>query len=181
MTIYAIFEVNANDGWDESDDDVLVGYVESEEAAIRHCDDISEQQKIYDENKAKYYAWREKEKKWNQENEHKFVNVERITSYVTKHQVLAQKIHNFNCSPPDLTKVPEDRRDRVMAAFINKKTPLERELADLSAKINNCLNIDVAKSINDELLNEKNKVLGEMPPYPGFVYKCRYELIEKLD
>jgi hypothetical protein len=180
MTIYAIFEVHENEGWDESDVDVLVGYVESVEAANRLCD-TTKQQQIHDEQEAKYDAWREKEQKWIAENKHKFVNVDQINSYVTRHQALAQRIHNFNCSPPNLSKVPEDRRDRVMAGFINKRAPLERELADLAAKIGNCLNIEAAKSINDALLKDKENVLGERPPYPDFVYKRHYEAIEKLD
>lgn len=180
MTIYAIFEEHENEGWDDSTVDMLVGYVESEEAAIRLCD-TSVQCKVHDEQEAVYEAWREKERKWNEENKHKFVNVDQIQKYVESHQRISQRLHNFNCSPPNLTKVPVERRDRVMAGFINKRAPLERELADLSAKIKNCLDIEAAKSINDALLKDKSAALGEMPPYPAFVYKRHYELIEKLD
>lgn len=180
MPIYAIFEVHENDGWDESDVDVLAGYVESEEAAIRLCD-TSLQQKIHDEQEAVHDAWREKEHAWNDTNKHKFVNVDQIQKYVESHQRISQRLHNFNCSPPNLSKIPVERRDIVMAGFINKRAPLERELANLSEKIKNCLNIEVAKTINDALLKEKAAALGEMPPYPAFVYKRHYELIEKLD
>lgn len=180
MPIYAIFEVHEHDGWDGSDVDSLIGYVESEEAAIRLCD-TSEQQKIVNEQEFKYNDWREKERKWNDDNKHKFVNVDKIKEYIEKHQRLSQRLHNFNCSPPNLTKVPVECRDRVMARFINKKAPLEKELADLSEKIRNSLDINVAMANDDALIKEREATIGERPEYPDFVYKRYYELVQKLD
>lgn len=180
MPIYAIFEVHENESWDDSNVDVLAGYVESEEAAIRLCD-TSEQSRIHHEQETVYEAWRDKQRAWIETNKHRYINVDQIHKYVESHQRISQRLHNFNCSPPNLSKIPVERRDIVMAGFINKRAPLERELANLSEKIKNCLNIDVATAINAALEKEKAAALGEMPPYPAFVYKRHYELIEKLD
>ena len=180
MTIYAIFEVHENEGWNDSDVDVLIGYAESEEAAIRLCN-TENQQKIHDEQETKYNAWREKERVWNDANKHRFINVDQIKLYVEKHHRISQKLHNFNCSPPNLSKIPSDRHELIMARFNARKVPLQNELEFLSNKIKVSLNADVAQAINEALKKEREAEVGPQPEYPNFVYKRHYEAIEKLD
>ena len=179
MPIYAIFEVK-QEGYDDTDVDILIGYVESEEAAIRICDN-SEQEKIYKEKWAKYLEYCKVGKEWDDANKHKFVNVNQIKMYIESHQRVAQRLHNFNCSPPNISKIPEDRREKVMAAFINKRAPFEKKLADLSEKIKNCLDLEKATAINEALKKERADAVGEEQEYPDTVYKRRYELAQKLD
>lgn len=174
MTIHVIFLSNSY----EDGPDTIVGYVDSNEAAEKFCDQGGHRKRYENESKL-FSEYHKRRDKWMAENKHRFVDVNMIGMYIEKKDRLEKKLESMLLS--DLSRIPVDRHALVIQNYNSKKQPLLKELEDVVQKIKHSLNNKEAEKINSDLLAEMESVIGKEVTMPSLLNNYYYEPVEKIE
>jgi hypothetical protein len=174
--IFVILEVVEQETQEGSfTEEVPIGYAVGEEEAKRACN-TDRLKALYQKNQDKYNEWINKRNEWRQNNGHRYIDPFQAKSREAKYFSLKRKLDAL--TPPDLTNVPEGRRDRVMSDYNDKRFRLTQELSEIEKK--GKLSLAEVQYHNDSLDREMNAAIGDHPKYMEAPNERSYKELPRL-
>ena len=177
MPIYAISLEHPDSGdWENSDSwDETIGYVTSEEAAIKYCD-AENNNKAYKVRELEIDDYHKRREAWQVENNHRYIMIGRLQGLIDHKAKLLKNMKVVQ----DLSKVPVDRR-AIIEDNVNKhNASIRKIITDIDKKIQASVDIETAERTNKAIDDEKAAFLGPCPDHiPCNTYS--YKLLTNLE
>lgn len=177
MPIYAIYLEHPDSGdWDSSDSWLeTIGYVTSEEAAIKYCD-AENNIKAYKDRELEIADYHKRREAWQFENNNRYIMIGRLQGLIDHKAKLLKDIKILQ----DLSKVPVERRGIIEDNVNKHNASIRKIIADIDKKIQASVDIETAERTNRAIDDEKAAFLGKCPEHiPCNTYS--YKLLTNLE
>jgi hypothetical protein len=177
MTVIYAISIEHPDSGDYDNSDAtseVIGYVLTEEAAKKFCDETQNREK-HDKYNKQAKSWALRREAWMTANKHRYVQINHITDYLMRKDHLINQLKPI----PDLTNIPANKHELVIYNIKRHNDEIEKTFAELEKKIAACCDVKTAKAKNLELDKEREAAIGDAPAYVE-LKQYSYQVLENL-